>query len=125
MTEENLRKLYKHYSWLATGDFTRRDFDTESESSSEDEEEGGHMNMGKLTVERINLIKSKALVNKAEMEEKYPALFKKTETPKPKEEKPLSKMNKDELIKICDEKEIELEGDETKAQILELIEELD
>lgn len=88
--------MHKHFSKLANGDFTRRDFDTETESSCTiegEEQDGGRMNMGKLTAERISLIKSTALVNKLEMEDKYPHLFP-VEKPKPTELKPVEPKSK-------------------------------
>ena len=91
MTKENLIKMHKHFSKLSKGDFTRRDFDTETESSCTiegEEQDGGRMNMGRLTPERIALIKSTALTNMLEMEEKYPYLKPEPKPePKPKEKK--------------------------------------
>lgn len=105
MTNENLLKMHKHFSKLARGDFKRRDFDTETESSCTiegQEQDGGMMNMGKLTAQRISLIKSTALVNKLEMEANFPELKPKVipETPAQKkareeaEKKKLEEANK-------------------------------
>ncbi len=68
MTKENVEKLYKHFCFLASGDFTSRDFDA-------DYGDGGSMSMGKLTSARIDLIKSDAKRHKEDMEKKYPQLI--------------------------------------------------
>ncbi len=73
MTFDNVRKQHEHFSKLAQGDFTARTFDTTTAGKNEGDEEG-NLRMGKLTAERISLIKSDALVAKLEIEEKYPQL---------------------------------------------------
>ena len=83
MTRENLIKSYKHYSKLASGDFSERNFDTVTESKNSGDEEGS-MRMGKMSRERIDLIKTSANDNKLDMEKKYPDMFPFKEEVKPK-----------------------------------------
>lgn len=94
MTKENLIKMHNHFSKLAAGDFTARDFDEESESSC-DGEDGGMMRMGKLTPERIALVKSTALTNKLEMEVNHPELKDSKPTPTPETDSKKKSKTKD------------------------------
>ena len=82
MTKENLKKLYKHFSFLTKGEFTAQDFDKEFGSG----EDGGFMHMGRLTSDRRKLIISDAKRNLKDLLKKYPELEAKPET-KPKEKK--------------------------------------
>ena len=75
MTKENLKKLYKHFSFLAKGEFTAQDFDKEFGSG----EDGGFMHMGRLTSDRRKLIISDAKKNLKELLKKYPELEEKEE----------------------------------------------
>lgn len=68
MTLENVRKQYEHFCFLASGKFTERDFDQDLG------DEAKHI-QGKMTQERIALIKSDALRNKEDLERKFPHLF--------------------------------------------------
>lgn len=86
MTKENRARLYKHYCILANGNFNERTFDFELEAEKPDD--SGSMHMGKMSQQRIDLIKSDAKRNKKDMEKKYPELLIKKEE-KPLEEKPM------------------------------------
>ena len=70
MTLENLKKLYKHFSFLSKGNFTPQDFNKEFG----DGEDGGFMHMGKLTSDRKQLIIANATQNLKNLVKKYPKL---------------------------------------------------
>lgn len=86
MTKANLLKLHTHLSFLASGKFNERHFDYEV--SAEDPENSGSMRMGKMSSQRVDLIKSDALRHKQAMEEKHPFLVdpKAQEVVEPEEE---------------------------------------
>lgn len=84
MTLDNLKKLYKHYSFLIKGKFEPEDFNKEFGSG----EDGGFMHMGKLTSDRRKLIISDAKENLKNLVKKYPDLKVKEEVKEePKEDK--------------------------------------
>ena len=90
MTKENVIKLYKHFCYLAEGNFAERDFDVEFPAGTSQADDDGYSRMGKFTPERRLLIISDAKRHKEEMENKkdkagnllYPYL--KDEAPKKK-----------------------------------------
>lgn len=87
MTKENLKKLYKHYSFLTKGNFTAQDFDKEFEGK-----DSGFAHVGKLTPDRKQLIISDAKRHLMELIDKYPELAETekkipVEPVEPKEEK--------------------------------------
>ena len=73
MTKENLIKLHKHYSFLADGNFTERDFD--QEIIADKPENAGNIIMGKITAQRRQLIISDAKRHLTDIESKYPELL--------------------------------------------------
>lgn len=75
MTLENVKRLYLHFSKLSDGNFKARDFDFVLPGKNDGDEEGRSA-MGKLSPQRIDLIKSDALVCKLQIEEKYPNIKK-------------------------------------------------
>ena len=89
MTQENILRLHKHYTVLSEGDFNERTFDIELKA--EKEEDSGSSHVGKMSGQRITLIRGDAKRHKEDLEKKYPDLFDKPEI-KPKETK--SKGNK-------------------------------
>ena len=72
MTQENIIKLHKHFSYLAEGNFLERDFDSDLGS-------GGISSMGKMTPERRALIISDSKKNKEDLERKFSFLKEKEE----------------------------------------------
>jgi len=70
MTLENLKKLYKHYSFLSKGNFTAEDFYKEFG----DGEDAGFSHVGKLPSDRRKLIIADAQRNLKELLKKYPEL---------------------------------------------------
>lgn len=84
MTFENVQKLYKHFCKLAEGKFNERDFDRTS-GTNEGEAEEGITLQGKMTPQRVALIKSNALRHKLDAEKKYPQLLKQVQEIKPVE----------------------------------------
>jgi hypothetical protein len=83
MTKENLKRLYKHYTYLTEGKFGERDFD-------KDIGKGGIIQLGKLTQNRKLLIISDAKKALADLVKKYPEIKEEVE----KETKPQEKPNK-------------------------------
>lgn len=79
MSLRNVKKLYKHFCYLSEGKFNERDFDFEVKGKNP-KDEAGTIVQGKLTAERISLIKSDAIRHKIELERKFPQLIGK---PKP------------------------------------------
>jgi hypothetical protein len=73
MAFETVKKLHKHFSFLAEGKFTEADFVKEFGNKEDD----GRTMVGKMPKDRINLIISDAKKNKAALELKFPALVKK------------------------------------------------
>jgi len=84
MTKENILKDYKHFCILAEGKFNERTFDFELQAENPDD--SGSMHMGKMTQQRIDLIKSDAKRHKEDMEKKYPELLVKKVVEEKKEE---------------------------------------
>jgi len=74
MTKENILKDYKHFCILAKGDFNERTFDFELKAENPDD--AGSTHVGKMSQQRIDLIKSDAKRHKEDMEKKYPELCK-------------------------------------------------
>ena len=64
MTLENLKKHHAHLKWLASGEFTERDFDYKIEATpnpnSDKKGEGGWSTMGDMEPERRQLIQGDA-----------------------------------------------------------------
>jgi len=98
MTLENLKKHHAHLKWLASGEFTERDFDYKIEASDNPngmKGEAGRMAMGDMSSERKRLIQQDAQRALGIFESKYPKLvFKEGEKPEEEEEKPKSKEKK-------------------------------
>lgn len=88
MTLENIKRKHAYLSWLASGEFTSKDFDYTIPGRNEGEE-AGTMKMGELPQPRINLIISDAKRHLANLERKFPQL---KETPRP--DKPTTKKEK-------------------------------
>lgn len=80
MVFSNVVKLYKHFSYLADGKFTERDFDSKVQAKKAGEE-AGWTAMGEMSSDRKQLIKSDALANKIALEEKFPELKEGAEEP--------------------------------------------
>ena len=80
MTNETVKKLYKHFSILADGDFNERTFDFELIAKKD--EDSGSTHVGKMSQARRNLIQGDALRNKLMLEAKFPGLVKPQEKPK-------------------------------------------
>lgn len=59
MTLDNLKKHYKYYSFLASGQFSERNFDKKIEAKNISEEAGRHIT-GEMSPSRRNLIISDA-----------------------------------------------------------------
>ncbi len=104
MTLDNLKKHHARLKWLASGEFTERDFDYKVKKSENPEGDakhqgdGGWCTMGDFQnaagKKRKELIIHKAKRALEIFEKKYPE-FKTEEKPEPvKEEKPKSKGNK-------------------------------
>jgi len=90
MTLINLKKHHAHLKWLASGEFTERDFDFKIEASDNpngNKGEAGRTSMGDMSGARKNLIQQDAQRTLEIFEKKYPQFISK-ETPKPKEVKP-------------------------------------
>ena len=117
MTQENIIRLHTHFSKLSEGDFTARDFDTETAAKNQGDEDG-NMRMGKLSGERIALIKSDALVAKLEMEEKYPFLTDETT----EEDTDFSSKTKAQLTDIATEKGLDITEAKTKDDLIVILE---
>ncbi len=93
MTLENLKKHHARLKWLASGEFTERDFDYEikaTDNPNGEKGESGRMTQGdfinKTGAKRKDLIMFKAKRALKIFEGKYPE-FKTEEKPKPVEEK--------------------------------------
>ncbi len=86
MTLENVKKQYIYFCKLAKGEFNERDFDSTSGTNKGGNEEGITL-QGKMTPQRVDLIKSNALRNKLDIEKKFPQLIEQVEEVKPTEEK--------------------------------------
>lgn len=89
MTLENLKKHHTHLKWLASGEFTERDFDYKiapSDNPNGKKGEGGHFTMGDMPGKRVQLIKQDAQRTLEILEKKYPGL-KEAVKEKPKEPK--------------------------------------
>ena len=84
MTEENLRKLHKHLSFLSEGKFTELDFRKEYGGDGEDI---GRTLTGKMTAERRQLIREDAQRHLKNLERKHPFLIQPEVKEEPKEEK--------------------------------------
>ncbi len=98
MTLANLKKHHERLKWLASGEFTERDFDYTIKANDNPhgkKGESGRMTQGDFInaagKKRKDLIMFKAAKALKEFEEKYPS-FKEVE--KPVESKPKSKENK-------------------------------
>lgn len=85
MSKETLIKLHKHFSFLVNGKFDQQDFKQKFDGKNEDD--GGYINMGRITRDKRALIISDAKRNLLEMEEKYPSLKEVKEVKEVKEEK--------------------------------------
>ncbi len=75
MTLANLKKHHAHLKWLASGEFTERDFDftiKASDNPNGKKGEGGRSAMGDMKPERKELIKQDAERTLIIFEEKYP-----------------------------------------------------
>jgi hypothetical protein len=72
MTRENLIRLHKRFTILSEGKFNERTFDFEL--TADDPDNSGRTHMGRMTPERIELIRSDAKRHKLDMEQKYPFL---------------------------------------------------
>jgi len=70
MTKEHVIEQYKHFCFLADGNFSERDFDVELPAGTKDSGDDGFMRMGKMSPERRLLIQSDAKANKEAMETK-------------------------------------------------------
>lgn len=70
MTLENVKKDYKYFCKLAKGEFNERDFDKRYGTNEGKSEEGITL-QGKMTPQRVDLIKSNALRNKLDIEKKF------------------------------------------------------
>lgn len=93
MTKENILKLYKHFCILVEGNFNERTFDFELEAANSDDSGSSHV--GKMSQQRIALIKTDAKRHKEDMEKKYPELcVVKKEEEKSDSKKPKSKGGK-------------------------------
>ena len=85
MTLENLKKHHARLKWLASGEFTERDFDYKIKANDNphgEKGEGGWSTMGEFKPARKELIKQDAQRTLIIFERKYPE-FK--EKPKPVE----------------------------------------
>jgi len=80
MTKESILRLHKHFSILADGKFIERDFTVETPAKRPGEEPG-RMSLGKMSPQRRDLIIADAKRHMAEIEEKFPNLFKAPEAP--------------------------------------------
>lgn len=104
MTLENLKKHHAYLVWLASGEFTERDFDYKiaaSENTPKGEKEvAGWCTMGEMSSKRKQLIQQDAQRTLARFEKKYSPetfmpnprddkgnLIPQVEKPKPKEKK--------------------------------------
>lgn len=92
MTLENLKIHHERLKWLASGEFTERDFDftiKASDNPNGKKGEGGRTAMGDFTPARKQLIQQDAKRTLEIFEKKYPEFKKevKEETSKPKEKK--------------------------------------
>lgn len=75
--------------------------------------------MGAVPTIRVKRGNSIVLINEANFDPETEELY--VEGAAPAAPKPLDRMNKEGLIAVAAEKEVELDGSETKAQILEKI----
>lgn len=75
MGVESILRLHKHFSILAKGDFNERDFTFEVPARRPGEE-AGRMSLGKMSPQRRELIVTDAKRHMAEIEKKFPNLFK-------------------------------------------------
>ena len=88
MTLENLKKHHAHLKWLASGEFTERDFDYKIERSKNEhgdakhKGEGGWCTMGEMSSQRKQLIQQDAQRTLEIFERKYPEFISKEEEPK-------------------------------------------
>lgn len=90
MTLENLKKHHARLKWLASGEFTERDFDYKiaaSENTPKGEKEvAGWCTMGEMSSQRKALIQQDAQRTLKIFEIKYPEFAEKPKpAPKPKE----------------------------------------
>lgn len=88
MTQVNLKKHYAWLKYLASGEFTERDFDyiiKASDNPNGKKGEAGRMSMGDFNTARKNLIKQDAQRTLKVFEEKHPE-FISISKGKPKEE---------------------------------------
>ena len=68
MTNENIIRLHKHFTFLASGKFDESNF-------VKDYGKGGRTAAGEFTPERVKLIKSDSLRAKTEIETKFPSII--------------------------------------------------
>ena len=93
MTLENLKKKHAHLKWLASGEFTERDFDYKikrsdnPEGDSKHQGEGGWSTMGEMKPERKQLIKGDAARTLINFEKKHPEFSIKSPVNKDKDKK--------------------------------------
>ena len=92
MTLENVQKQYKHFCKLSRGEFNERDFDIKigedrNKEEGKEESESGITLQGKMTPQRVELIKSNALRHKLDIEKKFPQLLEPVKQTKSKEKK--------------------------------------
>ncbi len=96
MTLENLKIHHARLKWLASGEFTERDFDFKIDATpnpnGKQKGEGGWSTMGDMKPERRQLIQQDAQRTLILFEKKYPEFVEKP-AEKPKE-KPKSKESK-------------------------------
>ncbi len=103
MTLENLKKHHARLKWLASGEFTERDFDYKiaaSENTPKGEKEvAGWCTMGEMSSQRKQLIQQDAQRTLIIFLKKYPEFAEKekpVEVEKPIEEKPKPKKKEKE-----------------------------
>ena len=77
MTQENILRLHKHFTILSEGNFNERTFDIELKADKD--EDSGSSHVGKMSAQRITLIRGDAKRHKEDIEKKYPHLFDKPE----------------------------------------------
>lgn len=80
MTLENVKRLHEHFTFLAAGKWKENDFDTVL--TARDLGESGRTAMGKMSPERIKLIKSDAKRYLEELEYKAKEINKLTGKPR-------------------------------------------
>ena len=99
MTQENLEKHHARLIWLASGDFTERDFDYKikaNDNPNGKKGEGGWSTMGDMSGARKQLIQQDAQRTLAIFERKYPEFISKPEEVKVKPETAAQKKKREE-----------------------------